>query len=253
MEEEAEAEQHRTAASSKDEAEKKKEARKQARASTTPELRAADVKDAKVRATQHAASAALIADLRADGEPSLISTAAEIRFKEKQKKAAKEAELIAKKGADRALEKERNKKAQEEYKERKQERKDTILTNKLATKDKFREKQNMKSAKNPIDPDGGDLDELSEVYQSPDEYDQRDSDVLRSSISSDEGSGEDNTESGLEEDDDFEDEDDLADVNMGRVTQQSFTFKAWKDSRSLVSASCPKVDRAFRWTCRICC
>ena len=98
--EEAEAEHHRTAASSKTDAEKKEE-RRQARATKTPEqLRADEVKAAKIRATQQSATAALIADLRAEVGPSLISTAAEIRFKEKQKKAAREAEQITKKGAE---------------------------------------------------------------------------------------------------------------------------------------------------------
>ena len=119
----------------------------------------------------------------------------------------------------------------------------------------------MKSSKDPIDPDLGDLAEReSDVYESPDEFDQRDSDDLRSSISSEKESDDDDT-SDSDEDTDLTDEDDLADVNAGKVTQQPFTFKAWpsapgfkawwKDSRSLVSASCPKVDRALRWMCRI--
>ena len=87
--EENEAEQHRTAASSKAETDNKRTERRQARASKTPEeIRAAEVTDAEIRATQHAAAAALITETanaanRDDG-PSLISTAAEIRLKEKQ-------------------------------------------------------------------------------------------------------------------------------------------------------------------------
>ena len=82
---------------------------------------------------------------------------------EKQKKAAKEAEMMAKKGAERILEKERNKKALEEYNARKLGKKERVTTNKLATKDRFKEKKKMKRAKDPIDPDGGDLDELDQT------------------------------------------------------------------------------------------
>lgn len=48
-----------------------------------------------------------------------------------------------------------------------QEKKDKVLANKLATKDKFKQKQKLNSAKTHIDSDGGDLDELSDGYQSP--------------------------------------------------------------------------------------
>ena len=56
--EEAEAEHHRTAASSKIDAEKKEERRQARAAKTSEELGADQVKAAKIRATQHAAPAA---------------------------------------------------------------------------------------------------------------------------------------------------------------------------------------------------
>ena len=71
--EHAQAEQDKTAASSKDGTER----RRQAEATRMlEELRAEEVKAAKIRATVHAASAELIVEIGTDGTPSLISTAA---------------------------------------------------------------------------------------------------------------------------------------------------------------------------------
>ena len=57
------------------------------------------------------------------------------------------------------LEKERNKKALEEYTAKKIAKKEKAAAIKLATKQKFKEKKKMKSAKDPIDPDEHELDD----------------------------------------------------------------------------------------------
>lgn len=66
----------------------------------------------------------------------LVSTAAGLRQREHEKKAAKETEIIMTKSADRIIGKDRNKKAQQEYVIRRQEREDRVFGMMLATKSK---------------------------------------------------------------------------------------------------------------------